>query len=160
MAATILSVDDSASMRQMVGFTLKQAGFEVIEAADGVDALEYARDHSVNLVLIDVNMPRMDGILLVRELRQLPLYKFITMLVLTTEAGADKKMQGKQAGATGPSYATGLSGRTRDSSPRQLPTNHDHDGESWHSIHDYQSDQPSTTATPAAVPWCLVEILR
>ncbi|MGA2187979.1 MAG: response regulator [Steroidobacteraceae bacterium] len=101
MALTILAVDDSASMRQMVSFTLKHAGYEVIEAADGVDALEYARSNSVNLVLTDVNMPRMDGITLVRELRQLSAYKFTPMLVLTTESGPEKKMQGKQAGATG-----------------------------------------------------------
>jgi two-component system chemotaxis response regulator CheY len=101
MAATILAVDDSASMRQMVSFTLKHAGYEVIEAADGVDALEYARGNAVSLVLTDVNMPRMDGITLVRELRQLASYKFTPMLVLTTESGTDKKMQGKQAGATG-----------------------------------------------------------
>jgi len=98
---TILAVDDSASMRQMVSFTLKHAGYEVIEAADGVDALEYARNNSVNLVLTDVNMPRMDGISLVRELRQLSAYKFTPMLMLTTEAEPAKKMQGKQAGATG-----------------------------------------------------------
>ena len=101
MAATILAVDDSASMRQMVCFTLRHAGYEVIEAADGVDALEYARGNSVNLVLTDVNMPRMDGITLVRELRQLDTYKFTPMLVLTTEAAPEKKMQGKLAGATG-----------------------------------------------------------
>lgn len=101
MAATILAVDDSASMRQMVRFTLKQAGYDVVEACDGVDALEHARLHSVNLVLTDVNMPRMDGITLVRELRKLDGYKFTPMLVLTTEAGPEKKMQGKQAGATG-----------------------------------------------------------
>jgi two-component system chemotaxis response regulator CheY len=101
MAVTILAVDDSASMRQMVSFTLKHAGYEVIEAADGVDALEYARNNSVNLVLTDVNMPRMDGISLVRELRQLSAYKFTPMLMLTTEAEPDKKIQGKQAGATG-----------------------------------------------------------
>ena len=95
MAATILAVDDSASMRQMVSFTLKHAGY------NGVEALEYARGNTVNLVLTDVNMPRMDGITLVRELRQLNPYKFVPMLVLTTEAGQDKKMQGKQAGATG-----------------------------------------------------------
>ena len=77
------------------------ASYDVIEASDGVDALEYARGNSVNLVLTDVNMPRMDGITLVRELRQLTAYKFTPMLVLTTEAGPDKKMQGKQAGATG-----------------------------------------------------------
>src|SRR6266478_5919274 len=99
MAATILAVDDSASMRQMVSFTLKHAGYEVIQAADGVEALEYARNNSVNLVLTDVNMPRMDGITLVRELRLLASYKFTPMLVLTTEAAPEKKMQGKQAGA-------------------------------------------------------------
>lgn len=101
MARTILAVDDSASMRQMVGFTLRRAGYEVVEATDGVEALEYARGNAVDLVLTDVNMPRMDGITLVRELRQLNPYKFVPMLVLTTEAGPEKKMQGKQAGATG-----------------------------------------------------------
>jgi two-component system, chemotaxis family, chemotaxis protein CheY len=101
MAATILAVDDSASMRQMVRFTLKQAGYEVIEAVDGVEALETARGKSVDLVLTDVNMPRMDGITLVRELRLLDSYKFVPMLMLTTESSAEKKMLGKQAGATG-----------------------------------------------------------
>jgi two-component system chemotaxis response regulator CheY len=101
MAATILAVDDSASMRQMVSFALKQAGYVVVEAVDGVEALAYAQASAVNLVLTDVNMPRMDGITLVRELRQLAAYKFTPMLMLTTEAGPDKKMQGKQAGATG-----------------------------------------------------------
>ena len=101
MSKTILAVDDSASMRQMVGVTLRSAGYEVIEATDGDEALEFARGRPVDLVLTDVNMPRMDGITLVRELRQLASYKFTPMLVLTTEAGADKKMQGKQAGATG-----------------------------------------------------------
>ena len=101
MSATILAVDDSASMRQMVSFTLRHAGYCVVEAADGVEALAYARSNAVNLVLTDVNMPQMDGITLVRELRKLEAYKFVPMLVLTTEAGPDKKMQGKQAGATG-----------------------------------------------------------
>jgi two-component system, chemotaxis family, chemotaxis protein CheY len=101
MTATILAVDDSASIRQMVKFTLKHAGYGVVEAADGVEALEYARNNPVDLVLTDVNMPRMDGITLVRELRQLLSYKYVPMLVLTTEAGVDKKMEGKQAGATG-----------------------------------------------------------
>jgi len=101
MASVILAVDDSASMRQMVNFTLKSAGYQVVQAADGVEALEYARGNSVDLVLTDVNMPRMDGITLVRELRSLPTYKYVPMLVLTTESGQDKKMQGKQAGATG-----------------------------------------------------------
>ncbi len=101
MAGVILAVDDSASMRQMVNFTLKGAGYEVVQAVDGVEALEYARLHSVDLVLTDVNMPRMDGITLVKELRALPTYRYTPMLVLTTESSQDKKMQGKQAGATG-----------------------------------------------------------
>lgn len=101
MTRTILAVDDSASMRQMVGFTLRRAGYQVVEAIDGVEALEFARGNAVDLVLTDVNMPRMDGIALVRELRQLSPYKFVPMLVLTTEAGPEKKLQGKQAGATG-----------------------------------------------------------
>jgi two-component system chemotaxis response regulator CheY len=101
MASTILAVDDSASMRQMVNFTLKGAGYTVVQATDGVEALEYARTNSVDLVLTDVNMPRMDGITLVRELRSLATYRYTPMLVLTTESSQEKKMQGKQAGATG-----------------------------------------------------------
>lgn len=97
----ILAVDDSASMRQMVAFTLKSAGFDVAEAADGVTALEMARKEKFRLVLCDVNMPNMDGITLVRELRQLPDYKFTPLLMLTTESGPEKKQEGKQAGATG-----------------------------------------------------------
>lgn len=99
--ATILAVDDSASMRQMVAFTLKGAGFDVVEAVDGQDALGKAKSQSFNLVVTDVNMPNMDGISLIRELRALPDYKFTPMLMLTTESGGDKKAQGKAAGATG-----------------------------------------------------------
>ena len=99
--ASILAVDDSASMRQMVAFTLKGAGYNVIEAVDGKDALEKAKSGGADVVLTDVNMPNMDGIELVRQLRQLPKYKFTPMLLLTTESGADKKAQGKAAGATG-----------------------------------------------------------
>lgn len=98
---SILAVDDSPSMRQMVAFTLKSAGFDVTEAEDGAIALEKAKAGHFNLVLADVNMPNMDGITLVRELRQLPDYRFTPLLILTTEAGQDKKMEGKQAGATG-----------------------------------------------------------
>ncbi|MFK8067796.1 MAG: response regulator [Gammaproteobacteria bacterium] len=98
---SILAVDDSASMRQMVTFTLKGAGYDVIEAVDGVDALNKAKGQNVNMVLTDVNMPNMDGITLIRELRKLPSYKFTPMLMLTTESAADKKAEGKSAGATG-----------------------------------------------------------
>jgi two-component system chemotaxis response regulator CheY len=97
----ILAVDDSASMRQMVAFTLKGGGFEVIEACDGAEALELAKKHQCDLVLADVNMPNMDGITLTRELRALEAYKYTPILVLTTESGTDKKTEGKAAGATG-----------------------------------------------------------
>jgi two-component system chemotaxis response regulator CheY len=99
--ASILAVDDSASMRQMVAFTLKGAGYEVIEATDGQDALNKAKAKKADVVLTDVNMPKMDGIALIRELRKLPQYKFTPMLLLTTESGDDKKAEGRAAGATG-----------------------------------------------------------
>ena len=98
---TILAVDDSASMRQMVSFTLKGAGFTVTEAVDGVDALSKAKTGKFDLVLTDVNMPNMDGISLIKELRTLPAFKFTPILMLTTESGTDKKGEGKSAGATG-----------------------------------------------------------
>lgn len=98
---SILTVDDSASMRQLVGFTLKSAGYDVVEAADGQEALSVARTRGVQLVLTDVNMPNMDGISLTRELRALPTYKFTPILLLTTESAPEKKLQGKAAGATG-----------------------------------------------------------
>lgn len=99
--AKILAVDDSASMRQMVSFTLKGAGHEVVEAVDGVDALAKAKTTKFDLVISDVNMPNMDGITLIAELRSLPAFKFTPMLMLTTESAGDKKQQGKAAGATG-----------------------------------------------------------
>lgn len=99
--ATILAVDDSASMRQMVSFTLKGAGFNVVEAVDGVDALNKAKSQNFDCIITDVNMPNKDGITLIKELRGLPNYKFTPMLMLTTESGMDKKQQGKEAGATG-----------------------------------------------------------
>ncbi len=99
--ATILAVDDSASMRQMVAFTLKGAGHEVIEAEDGLAALKTAKGKKVDMVVTDVNMPNMDGIALIKELRTLPDYKFTPILMLTTEAGDGKKQEGKAAGATG-----------------------------------------------------------
>ena len=99
--ANILAVDDSASMRQMVAFTLKGAGHSVVEAVDGVDALAKAKTGKFDLVISDVNMPNMDGITLIRELRALPNFKFTPMLMLTTESTAEKKQEGKAAGATG-----------------------------------------------------------
>ena len=99
--AKILAVDDSASMRQMVAFTLKGAGHTVTDASDGQQALTIAKTQSFDLVLTDVNMPVMDGLALTRELRALPAYRFTPILVLTTEAGTDKKQEGRAAGATG-----------------------------------------------------------
>jgi two-component system chemotaxis response regulator CheY len=98
---SILVVDDSPSIRQMLAVTLSEAGHEVLEAADGVLALHIAQQRVVDLVITDVNMPNMDGITLVRELRGLPAYRLVPLLMLTTESSSDRKMQGKQAGATG-----------------------------------------------------------
>lgn len=100
--ARIIAVDDSASMRQMVSFTLKGAGHDVLEASDGVEALKIANQQTgVDLVISDINMPNMDGISLIKELRALQSYKFTPILMLTTESSSDKKMEGKAAGATG-----------------------------------------------------------
>jgi two-component system chemotaxis response regulator CheY len=101
VARLILTVDDSPSIRQLMQLTLSDAGYEVAQASDGVEALEYARHHAADLVLTDVNMPRMDGIELVRELRLLPAYKCVPVLMLTTESSKERKEHGKQAGATG-----------------------------------------------------------
>jgi len=97
----ILVVDDSASMRGMVSFTLKGAGFEVKEAEDGVAGADAAAAEPFDVVLADVNMPRMDGISMVREIRKLPGYSGVPILVLTTESHQEKKQEGKAAGATG-----------------------------------------------------------
>ena len=100
--ARILAVDDSAAMRQMVNVTLRSAGHEVLEACDGREALDLAiAQPAVDLVITDVNMPRMDGITLVRELRQLSHYRRVPLLLLTTESSPEKKSEGKAAGATG-----------------------------------------------------------
>ena len=98
---SILAVDDSASMRQMVSFTLKSAGFNVVEAIDGQDALEKAGGLDFDLVLTDQNMPRMDGIGLTRKLRENPKFKTTPILILTTESGDQMKLAGRSAGATG-----------------------------------------------------------
>lgn len=99
--AKILVADDSASMRQMIEFTLKEAGHQVVVATDGQEALNIAKGLTTDLVITDVNMPNMDGISLIRELRELPSYKFTPILTLTTESTTEKKQEGKSAGATG-----------------------------------------------------------
>jgi two-component system chemotaxis response regulator CheY len=101
MGKKILSVDDSASVRQMVAFTLKSAGYEVIEACDGSDALNKIKSTSVDMVITDLNMPVMDGVELIKTLRGDPAFKFTPIVMLTTESGVDKKTAGRQAGATG-----------------------------------------------------------
>ncbi|EHQ51732.1 MULTISPECIES: response regulator [Ectothiorhodospira] len=101
MPKTILTVDDSASIRQMVTFTLKGAGYAVTEAVDGQDGLDKARAGRFDLVFTDQNMPRMDGISLIKALRGLPQYKTTPILMLTTESGDAMKAQGRAAGATG-----------------------------------------------------------
>ena len=98
---SILAVDDSPSMRKMVSFTLSSAGFKVVEAVDGVDALEKAQADSIDLVLADQNMPRLDGIGLTRKLREDPKFKGTPILILTTESSDLMKQAGRAAGATG-----------------------------------------------------------
>lgn len=101
MSKSILIVDDSASIRQMLGFTLRAAGYEVDEAVDGRDGLGKAQRKSYHLVFTDQNMPNMDGLSLIKNLRGLAAYRSIPILMLTTEAGDAMKQQGKAAGATG-----------------------------------------------------------
>jgi two-component system, chemotaxis family, chemotaxis protein CheY len=98
---TILAVDDSPSMRKMVSFTLAGAGYQVVEAVDGMDALEKAENQHIDLVLVDQNMPRLDGIGLTRRLREHPRFKNTPILILTTESSDQMKQAGKAAGATG-----------------------------------------------------------
>lgn len=101
MGYHVMTADDSASMRQMVSFTLKQAGYEVSEAVDGCDALDKLKGSAVNMLLTDLNMPNMDGLELIKEIRSLAEYKFMPIIMLTTESDVSKKQAGKQAGATG-----------------------------------------------------------
>ena len=98
---SILAVDDSASMRQMVSFTLKSAGYDVVEAFDGEDAIEKTRSRNFQLVLTDQNMPRLDGIGLTKKLRDNPKFKTTPILILTTESSDQMKQAGRAAGATG-----------------------------------------------------------
>lgn len=100
----ILAVEDSASMRRLVSMVLEEAGFDVVLAEDGQEALDYAKENGADvpdLVLTDINMPNVNGFELIEGLRQLDAYKYIPMLVLTTEAGSDKKNRGREVGATG-----------------------------------------------------------
>ena len=97
----ILAVDDSVSIREMVKFTLVQAGYEVCSANDGSDGLAKAKTGAFDLIISDINMPVMDGISMIGKLRAEAKYKFIPILMLTTESGSDKKSAGKAAGATG-----------------------------------------------------------
>ena len=99
MPKNILVVDDSASLRQVVGITLKGAGFDVIEACDGRDALSKVGGQRIHLVISDVNMPNMDGITFVRELKKLPEHRFTPVIMLTTESQEAKKSEGQAAGA-------------------------------------------------------------
>jgi len=102
MSKTVLVVDDSPTMRQMVALTLTNAGFKVVEAEDGKDAVnKIATGPKMDIVVTDLNMPEMDGISLIKELRKMAAFKFTPILMLTTESAADKKQAGKEAGATG-----------------------------------------------------------
>lgn len=101
MAKTIMTVDDSSSVRQMVSLTLKGAGYQVVEAVDGKDAMGKVGSASIDMVVTDLNMPKMDGITLIQELRKLPAFKFVPIIMLTTESQANRKQEGKAAGATG-----------------------------------------------------------
>lgn len=98
---TILTVDDSPSIRQMLAYVLSSNGYQVIEAGDGEEALSLAKESRADLVLTDQNMPKMDGITLIKALRALPTYKHIPIMMLTTESSPALKQQGREAGATG-----------------------------------------------------------
>ena len=101
MSKSIMVVDDTRSMRKMVAAVLEGAGYAVAEAGDGVEALELAKSRRFDLVVTDHNMPRMDGVTLVRELRALPNYDPVALIVLSTEASVELKQKGREAGATG-----------------------------------------------------------
>jgi len=101
MPKTIITVDDAATMRKMIAFTLKTAGYEIIEAADGQAAFELLKDRSVDLVITDVNMPNMNGIELTQKVRTVPHLSKVPVLLLTTESDPEMKNRGRAAGATG-----------------------------------------------------------
>lgn len=99
MKKLIMIVDDSASLRQVVKMTLEKLGYEVVEAKDGQDALSKAKGKKINLIITDLNMPVMDGITFIKELKKLPEHKFTPVMMLTTESQQSKMMEGKAAGA-------------------------------------------------------------
>ncbi len=101
MSKLIMSVDDSESIRQMVRFTLKQAGYDVVEAVDGQDALKKLSSCTIDMLIADLHMPNLDGIELIKKVRSKPQYKYIPIIMLTTESQTDSKQKGKAAGATG-----------------------------------------------------------
>lgn len=101
MSLTVAIIDDSQTMRDMVSYTLKEAGYAVLEAEDGQDALNVLSGHKPDVVITDLNMPNMDGLSLIRELRAKDEYNGTPILMLTTESDAEKKNAGRQAGATG-----------------------------------------------------------
>lgn len=101
MSKKAITVDDSKTMRDMVSFTLKGAGFEVLEAEDGKAALNVLGNNKVDVVITDLNMPNMNGVELIKNLRASPMHKFTPILMLTTESDDSKKSEGKTAGATG-----------------------------------------------------------
>lgn len=101
MTITVMTVDDSRTMRDMVSFTLKEAGYSVLEAEDGQEALSVLTTQKADVIITDLNMPKMDGITLIKELRAKPNFSATPILMLTTESDESKKMAGREAGATG-----------------------------------------------------------
>jgi two-component system, chemotaxis family, chemotaxis protein CheY len=101
MSRTVMTVDDSASMRDMIRFTLRNAGYDVLEATDGRDALQKLTGSATSLLITDLNMPNMDGLELIRQVRQLPAFKYLPIIMLTTESQDSKKQAGRAAGASG-----------------------------------------------------------
>ena len=101
MTRIIMTVDDSASMRQMVSFTLRKADYQVVEAVDGQDAVNKLEQYKLDMLITDLNMPNMDGIELIKKVRIHPHYQYIPIIIVTTESQTIKKLEGKAAGATG-----------------------------------------------------------
>ena len=97
---TIMTVDDSSSLRQMVSVVLRGGGYEVVEALDGMDALSKLNGREIDLFLTDIHMPKIDGLEFTRRVRAMPRYKFVPIVLLTTESHPEKKQEGKAAGAT------------------------------------------------------------